>query len=145
MATNYPTWYLSTDTSTGQSNFMASLPPKRLSILLLVFMVGDHAMGYCGRHDPSTNEEMEKTVTDLVAEELRLRAEVTKDHMQHTQAAIQEAKKTSSQYQREAEKCNAGMETCEEAREKAEAALRAELKLSIMWESRARELGWTDR
>ncbi|XP_058083122.1 uncharacterized protein LOC131231054 [Magnolia sinica] len=115
------------------------------SILSMPLGLANSSFEDCGRHDPDTNEEMEKTITDLLAEELRLRAEVTKDHMQHAEASILEAKKTSSQYQKEAEKCNSGMETCEEAREKAEAALRAELKLSALWEKRARHLGWTDR
>jgi len=34
------------------------------------------------------------------------------------------------------------METCEEAREKAEAALSAQKKLTTIWEIRARQRGW---
>ncbi|KAJ6401347.1 hypothetical protein OIU84_016709 [Salix udensis] len=41
----------------------------------------------------------------------------------------------TSQYQKEADKCNSGMETCEEAREKAEATLAAQKKLTAMWET----------
>lgn len=91
------------------------------------------------------NDEMEKDIIDLLSEELNLQRDVTNDNIDHTKVSIQEARKTSSQYQKEAEKCNAGMETCEEAREKAEAALVAERKLSILWEKRAREQGWKDR
>ncbi|KAL1186958.1 hypothetical protein V6Z11_A01G214700 [Gossypium hirsutum] len=49
-------------------------------------------------------------------------------------------KKLASQYQKEAEKCNSGMETCEEVREKAEEALPAQMKLTAMWEIRASRL-----
>lgn len=58
--------------------------------------------------------------------------------------ALLEAKKITSQYQKEADKCNSGMETCEEAREKAEAALMAQKKLTSMWELRARQRGWKE-
>lgn len=55
-----------------------------------------------------------------------------------------EAKKLTSQLQKEADKCNSGMETCEEAREKADAVLQAQKKLSEMWEMRARQRGWKE-
>ncbi|XVE78433.1 hypothetical protein DITRI_Ditri13aG0144700 [Diplodiscus trichospermus] len=58
--------------------------------------------------------------------------------------ALLEAKKIASQYQKEADKCNSGMETCEEAREKAEAALAAQKRLTAMWELRARQKGWRE-
>ncbi|KAF8392494.1 hypothetical protein HHK36_022836 [Tetracentron sinense] len=99
----------------------------------------------CGKHDPDMSEEMEKDIVNLLSEELNLQRNVTNDNLEHTKAAILDMKKTSSQYQKEAEKCNSGMETCEEAREKAEAALVAECKLSALWEKRAREQGWKDR
>ncbi|KAB2096761.1 hypothetical protein ERO13_A01G124800v2 [Gossypium hirsutum] len=56
-----------------------------------------------------------------------------------------EAKKLASQYQKEADKCNSGMETCEEVREKAEEALSAQMKLTAMWEIRARQKGWREK
>ncbi|MCO5554052.1 hypothetical protein L7F22_007578 [Adiantum nelumboides] len=37
------------------------------------------------------------------------------------------------------------METCEKAREKVEAALADLIKVSALWEERARELGWHGR
>ncbi|CAI0550838.1 unnamed protein product [Linum tenue] len=58
--------------------------------------------------------------------------------------ALLEAKKITSQYQKEADKCNSGMETCEEAREKAEASLVAQKKLTALWETRARQKGWKE-
>ncbi|KAL0362380.1 UNVERIFIED_CONTAM: hypothetical protein Scaly_1193200 [Sesamum calycinum] len=58
--------------------------------------------------------------------------------------ALLEAKKMTSQYQKEADKCNSGMETCEEAREKSEAALLAQKQLTAMWEQRARQRGWRE-
>ncbi|KAG8489168.1 hypothetical protein CXB51_017171 [Gossypium anomalum] len=36
------------------------------------------------------------------------------------------------------------METCEEVREKAEEALSAQMKLTAMWEIRARQKGWRE-
>ncbi|KAK9137128.1 hypothetical protein Sjap_007722 [Stephania japonica] len=98
----------------------------------------------CSKRGTNNNGESEDII-DLLSEELNLQRNVTNDNMAHTRALILEARKTSSQYQKEAEKCNAGVEACEEAREKAEAALIAEKKLSTVWESRARELGWQDR
>lgn len=58
--------------------------------------------------------------------------------------ALLEAKKLTSQYMKEADKCNSGMETCEEAREKAEIALLAQKKLTATWEMRARQKGWKE-
>ncbi|PPS02943.1 hypothetical protein GOBAR_AA17716 [Gossypium barbadense] len=56
-----------------------------------------------------------------------------------------DAKKLASQYQKEADKCNSGMETCEEVREKAEEALSVQMKLTAMWEIRARQKGWREK
>lgn len=58
--------------------------------------------------------------------------------------ALLEAKKLTSQYMKEADKCNSGMETCEEAREKAEVLLLAQKKLTAIWEMRARQKGWKE-
>ncbi|KAG8481333.1 hypothetical protein CXB51_026270 [Gossypium anomalum] len=55
------------------------------------------------------------------------------------------AKKLASQYQKEADKRNPGMETCEEVRKKAEEALLAQMKLTTMWEMRARQKGWREK
>ncbi|XP_058216457.1 uncharacterized protein LOC131327358 [Rhododendron vialii] len=98
----------------------------------------------CGKNGPETNEEMRKDAISLLAEELSLQKDVADNNLQRTKALITGAKKTSSHYQKEAEKCNAGMETCEEAREKAEAGLIEECKLSALWEKRAHEHGWKD-
>lgn len=99
----------------------------------------------CGKDNPDTNEEMKKDVITLLTEEISLQKSVIDDNLAHTKALILDARKTSSHYQKEAEKCNTGMETCEEAREKAEAELTEERKLSLLWENRARENGWLDR
>ncbi|XAR52556.1 hypothetical protein NMG60_11020696 [Bertholletia excelsa] len=98
----------------------------------------------CGKNDPEMNEEMEKDTVSLLSEELSLQKNVTDDNLGRTRALIMEAKRTSRHYQKEAEKCNAGVETCEEARERAEAALVEERKLSELWEKRAREYGWKE-
>ncbi|KAA8536902.1 hypothetical protein F0562_029380 [Nyssa sinensis] len=98
----------------------------------------------CGKNDPDINQELEKDIITLKSEELSLLTNVTNDNLERTRASIMDTKRTSSQYQKEAEKCNVGVVTCEEAREKAQAALVEERKLSILWEERARTYGWKD-
>ncbi|PIN26625.1 hypothetical protein CDL12_00605 [Handroanthus impetiginosus] len=85
------------------------------------------SLGDCGKDDPETNNEMKKDIS-----------------LQRTKALIMGAERTSSHYQKEAEKCNARMETYEEARERAEVALIEEQKLTTLWMSGAREYGWKD-
>ncbi|XWS75765.1 hypothetical protein CRYUN_Cryun01aG0120300 [Craigia yunnanensis] len=98
----------------------------------------------CAKHDPEVSEDTEKNFAELLTEELKLReAEALESH-QHADMALLEAKKVASQYQKEADKCNSGMETCEEAREKAEGSLAAQKKLTVMWELRARQKGWRE-
>lgn len=99
----------------------------------------------CAKDDPETNEEMQKDIITLLTEEISLQKSVSDDSLAHTKALIMDARKTSLQYQREGEKCNTGMETCEQAREKAQAELIEERKLSALWENRARVNGWQDR
>ncbi|XXG61718.1 hypothetical protein AAC387_Pa05g0257 [Persea americana] len=98
----------------------------------------------CGKRDTELSEEMENSFTDLLSEELKLREAEAVESQRRADMALLEAKKMASQYQKEADKCNSGMETCEEAREKAEAALQAQKRLSEMWEMRARQRGWND-
>ncbi|PIN14957.1 hypothetical protein CDL12_12401 [Handroanthus impetiginosus] len=98
----------------------------------------------CGKDDPETNNEMKKDIVAIYTEEISLHENVTSESLQRTKALIMGAKRTSSHYQKEAEKCNARMETYEEARERAEVALIEERKLTTLWMSRAREYGWKD-
>lgn len=70
-------------------------------------------------------------------------AEAT-ENQRKADMALLEAKKLTSQYMKEADKCNSGMETCEEAREKAEVLLLAQKKLTAIWEMRARQKGWKE-
>ncbi|OWM72827.1 hypothetical protein CDL15_Pgr021133 [Punica granatum] len=96
----------------------------------------------CGSNDPDLKQEMEKQFTDLLAEELKLQEAVAEEHTRHMNVTFAEAKRVASQYQREAEKCNAATEICEEVRERAEALLIKERKVTMMWEKRARQMGW---
>lgn len=98
----------------------------------------------CAKHDPEVNGETEKNFAELLSEELKLREAEALENQQRADMALLEAKKLTSQYQKEADKCNSGMETCEEAREKAEAALVAQKQQSHMWEMRARQRGWKE-
>ncbi|XP_072989405.1 uncharacterized protein [Typha latifolia] len=96
----------------------------------------------CGKHDLELNKEMEKQFVDLLSEELKLQEVIAEEHTHHINTTLLGAKRLASQYQKEAEKCNAATETCEEARERAEAALIKEKKITALWERRARQFGW---
>ncbi|GAA0149852.1 hypothetical protein LIER_37007 [Lithospermum erythrorhizon] len=98
----------------------------------------------CAKRDPEVSEETQKNFADLLSEELKLREAEALDRQQQADKALLDAKKLTSQYQKEADKCNSGMETCEEAREKAEAALVAQKRLTATWEQRARQRGWKE-
>ena len=98
----------------------------------------------CGKNDPELAKEMEKQFVDLLNEELKLQQVVAEEHSHHMNATLVEAKRQATQYQREADKCNAATETCEEAREQSEAAISKEKKLTALWEQRARQLGWQE-
>ncbi|KAG7983394.1 hypothetical protein I3843_04G104300 [Carya illinoinensis] len=98
----------------------------------------------CAKHDPEVSEDTEKKFAELLTEELKLREAEALENQQRADMALLEAKKITSQYQKEADKCSSGMETCEEAREKAEATLVAQKKLTAMWELRARQRGWKE-
>ncbi|KAJ8754373.1 hypothetical protein K2173_002824 [Erythroxylum novogranatense] len=98
----------------------------------------------CMKHEPELSEEIEKSFTHLLSEEVKLKEAEALKSQRRADVALLEAKKMASQFQKEADKCNAGMETCEEARERAAGALEAQRKLSAMWESRARQRGWKE-
>ncbi|WVZ19194.1 hypothetical protein V8G54_006516 [Vigna mungo] len=96
----------------------------------------------CGSNDPDLKEEMEKQFVDLLSEELKLQESVTEANTRHMNITLAEARRVASQYQREADKCIAATETCEQARERAEAILIKERKITAVWERRARQMGW---
>lgn len=96
----------------------------------------------CAKPDPEVSEEMDKSFTDLLAEEVRLKEEEATEVQHRADVTLLEAKKLASQYQKEADKCSSGMDTCEEARERAEGTLLEQKKLTAMWEQRARQRGW---
>ncbi|CAN4103525.1 unnamed protein product [Withania somnifera] len=98
----------------------------------------------CAKRDPEVGEDMEKNFADLLSEELKLREAEASENQRKADMALLEAKKLTSQYMKEADKCNSGMETCEEAREKAEFLLLAQKKETAMWEMRARQKGWKE-
>ncbi|KAL9322596.1 hypothetical protein ACSQ67_010649 [Phaseolus vulgaris] len=98
----------------------------------------------CAKHDPKVDGDTENNVAELLSEELNLRETEGLKNQRRDDMALLESKKIASQYQKEADKCNSGMETCEEAREKAEMALMAQKKLSALWELRARQKGWKE-
>lgn len=85
---------------------------------------------------------MEKQLADLLSEEIKLQRMVAEEHFNRMNITLGEARRLGTQYQRESEKCNAATETCEQARERAEALITKEKKLTSAWEQRARQLGW---
>uniref|UniRef100_A0A803Q016 Uncharacterized protein n=1 Tax=Cannabis sativa TaxID=3483 RepID=A0A803Q016_CANSA len=98
----------------------------------------------CAKDDPELNEELRKDIITLTLEELELHKSVANETLEHTKVLVSDARRASSHYQKEAEKCNAGVEICEEARERAESQLIVERNLSTLWEERSRKLGWKD-
>lgn len=115
-----------------------------LIVLIVLFLLFQLVHADCAKHDPEVSEDTEKNFAELLTEELKLREAEALENQQRADMALLEAKKLTSQYQKEADKCNSGMETCEEAREKAEAALAAQKKLTATWEQRARQKGWRE-
>ncbi|OIT19626.1 uncharacterized protein LOC107832749 [Nicotiana tabacum] len=131
------------------SKALDSCPPcfcdcEEESMLSLPLDILNSSLADCGKDDPQMNEEMKKDIATLLSEEINLQKNVTNDVLDRTKALIMSAKRASSHYQKESEKCNIGIDTCEGGREKAEAALIEERKLSALWEARAIEFGWKD-
>ncbi|KAK1414011.1 hypothetical protein QVD17_29748 [Tagetes erecta] len=116
--------------------------PPPLSILKLAPGLANLSVSDCGNDDPDLKEEMEKQFVDLLSEELKLQETVGEEHTRHMNITFGEARRVAAQYQKEAEKCNTATETCEQAREQAEALTRQEKKITLLWERRARQLGW---
>ena len=81
---------------------------------------------------------MEKQYGELLIEELKLQEIVGEEQIRHINATYREARRVASQSQREAEKCTFAIETCEDAREIAEALIRREIRLASLWEQRDR-------
>ncbi|XP_051148737.1 uncharacterized protein LOC127263650 [Andrographis paniculata] len=99
----------------------------------------------CGKDDPELKAEMEKHIVDLLSEELKLQKAVGEEQSRHMNMTLKEARNSASQYKREAEKCNAATESCEGARERAEILLIREKKTTLLWQRRAKLLGWEAR
>lgn len=98
----------------------------------------------CTSEDPEMNEEMKKDIIALLSEEISLQKNVTRDSLEHTQALTMDTKRTASYYKKEARKCYAMVDACEDARKRAAAAIVDERKFTVLWEERARGLGWND-
>ncbi|KAK4420545.1 hypothetical protein Salat_2004900 [Sesamum alatum] len=133
----------------GFASASASCPPCDCdcdSLPLLSIAQGPNNASFteCAKHNPDVNEDTQKKFAELLSEELKQRSTKALENQHRANMALLEAKKMTSQYQKEADKCNSGMETCEEAREKSEANLLAQKQLTAMWELRARQRGWKD-
>lgn len=111
-------------------------------VVIILLSFPDCAKQFKGVKSRASGEETEKSFTELLIEELRQREEEATQAQQQADVKLLEAKKLASQYQKEADKCSSGMDTCEEAREKSAEALLQQKKVTAMWEQRARELGW---
>nr|GEX16898.1 uncharacterized protein [Tanacetum cinerariifolium] len=97
-------------------------------------MLKPFSLAKCSKQMKQSKWRHRKELAELLTEELKLRETEALDSQQRADMALLEAKKLTSQYQKEADKCNSGMETCEEAREKAEAALVSQKQETAMWE-----------
>ncbi|XP_074288610.1 uncharacterized protein LOC141613768 [Silene latifolia] len=140
-------WKVNKGTMLGHDSAISCSPcicdcPPPLSILNIGPGLANLSTEDCGKSDPELQNEMEKQYAELLLEELKLQEMVSEEQLRHMNATYREARRVASQYQREAEKCNVATETCEESRERAEALLRTEIKLSFLWEERALKLGW---
>lgn len=102
------------------------------------------AISACPKVEADMEDELQKSRYQKLQEEMMVQKQVAEDEKSKSDGALLEAKKATSQIQKEAEKCIAGMTTSEAAREKAEELLAAEKKNAAMWEARAKELGWKD-
>lgn len=98
----------------------------------------------CMKHDPYMTPDMERNYTHLLTNELRIKEAEAQENQQRADITLLEAKKMASQFQKEADKCSSGMETCELARERAEEILERQRDLSAMWELRAKQKGWRE-
>ncbi|KAE9591478.1 hypothetical protein Lal_00038909 [Lupinus albus] len=98
----------------------------------------------CMRQEQGVSKEVEKNFIDLLAEEVRQKESEAEEKQRIADIKLLEAKKIASQYQKEADKCNSGMETCEEAWERAESTLENQMKETSLWELRARQRGWKE-
>ncbi|KAJ8572936.1 hypothetical protein K7X08_009447 [Anisodus acutangulus] len=140
--------YMVRPTRLQHSKALASCPPCfcdcEVDPMFSPIDILNSSVADCGKDDPQMNDEMMKDIATLLAEEINLQKNVTDDVLERTKALIMSAKRASSHYQKESEKCNIGIDTCEGGREKAEAALAEERKLSALWETRAIEFGWKD-
>ncbi|KAI8022097.1 hypothetical protein LOK49_LG03G03577 [Camellia lanceoleosa] len=116
--------------------------PPPLSLLKIAPGLANLSITDCGGDDPELKDEMGKQFVDLLTEEMKLQETVGEEHAHHMNITFGEARRVALQYQREAEKCNAATETCEQARERSEALLIKERKVTSLWERRARQLGW---
>ncbi|KAL0292434.1 UNVERIFIED_CONTAM: hypothetical protein Scaly_2590700 [Sesamum calycinum] len=114
-------------------------PPQ--SLFQIAPGLADLSVTDCGKDDPDLKEEMEKQFCGLIAEAKIARSCRSRAHPPY-EHHLGEARRSASQYQREAEKCNAATETCEGARERAETLLAKEKRITLVWERRAKLLGW---
>ncbi|PKI55456.1 hypothetical protein CRG98_024169 [Punica granatum] len=99
--------------------------------------------GDCRETDPNMKKVLQHRIS-LLKEEIDLRVTVARESLKRTETAIEMSKKTSARFQNEAAKCRICVETCEEVRERAEAELVEERRLTKLWEKRARKHGWTN-
>ncbi|PHU12165.1 hypothetical protein BC332_19095 [Capsicum chinense] len=133
----------------SRSSSVATCPPCHCDCNSEPFFVippglSNASLTDCAKRDPEVGEDTEKNFADLLSEELKLREAEASENQRKADMALLEAKKLTSQYMKEADKCNSGMETCEEAREKAELLLLEQKKETAIWETRARQKGWKE-
>ncbi|KAM7525251.1 hypothetical protein LguiA_015153 [Lonicera macranthoides] len=141
-------WHISDTLATAVDHHSSNCPPclcncsSDHSFFSLSQGLNNTFFTDCMKQDPEVSREVEMNFTKLLTEELKTKEAEELENQQRADMGLLEAKKMASQYQKEADKCNSGMGTCEEAREKAEALLQAQKEVSAIWELRARHKGW---
>ena len=73
-------------------------------------MFSDCAKHFKGVKSHASGEEIEKSFTKLLVEELKQREEEATQAQQEADVMLLEAKKLASQYQKEAHKCRSSMD-----------------------------------
>ncbi|MED6208374.1 hypothetical protein PIB30_044408 [Stylosanthes scabra] len=138
-------WHLNESLSTVSSCSPCQCDCSLEPLLSLPEGLNNNSILDCMKQDTEVGEEgSERRFTELLSEEVKQKEAQAEEKQRIADTTLLEAKKLASQYQKEADKCNSGMETCEETRERAELALENQMKESALWELRARQRGWKE-
>ncbi|BBN08590.1 hypothetical protein MPTK1_4g12790 [Marchantia polymorpha subsp. ruderalis] len=98
----------------------------------------------CGRDHPGMQSELKKSRFQLMKEEFLLNKIVRQETQLRYEKPIRDAQKKAADHEKEYESCNQKLIESEGAREMAAIDLSNQRKVTLLWEERARTLGWKD-